>query len=132
MFYVMYKSRLSWATLCSCHSIEKPTMNLKDYKKPNTGLTATAMKKTNPQYRNVYLHFLFSHPKHVITCKVDYVPHNPSHTTKWNLVQLTNLRNKLQFISSQAVSRALTVTSVCWETARDSRHLEMHNIPEYE
>lgn len=76
----MYVSLLSWAIICSCHRSEKPTMNLKYYKKQILNCQSDiAMKKTNPQYRNVYLHFLFSHLKHVTTCKVDYVHHN---TTK--------------------------------------------------
>lgn len=33
------------------------------------------MKKTNPQYRNTYLHFLFSHLGLFLSCKVHYVYH---------------------------------------------------------
>lgn len=56
-------------------TVQKPTINLKDYKKQRLA-TATVMKKTNPQNSNTQLHFLFRHLKLFVTCKVNYVHHN--------------------------------------------------------
>jgi len=52
-------------------------MSLQDYKKQTLdSQSAIVMKMTNPEYRNTYFHFLFSHLKHLLTCKMDYTYHN--------------------------------------------------------